>query len=52
MHNIAKQYNVPNNEIYREEDNDENIEAEINFPMNMHARGQRRRETIIETYFT
>lgn len=53
LHNIAKQYNVPNNEIYREEDvNEEDIAAEINLPANMRARGQATREAIIQTYFT
>ncbi|XP_018377389.1 PREDICTED: putative nuclease HARBI1 [Trachymyrmex cornetzi] len=51
LHNIAKHYNVPDVEIYRE-DEQENIEAEDNMRADMRARGNIVRETIIERYFT
>jgi len=51
LHNIAKQYNVPANDIYREEDIEiEEIEIENN--VNMHARGNVVREILIQQYFT
>ncbi|GAB1860464.1 Putative nuclease HARBI1 [Camponotus japonicus] len=50
LHNIAKQYNVAENEIYREE----NIKAEeIEIKnANMRARGNAVQETLIQQYFT
>ncbi|XP_032685314.1 putative nuclease HARBI1 [Odontomachus brunneus] len=52
LHNIAKQFNVPNNEIYREENVDEEgIEVEIHLPVNMRAKGQAIREAIIQRFF-
>ncbi|XP_018368767.1 PREDICTED: putative nuclease HARBI1 [Trachymyrmex cornetzi] len=51
LHNIAKHYNVPANEIYIEDDIEiEEIEIENN--VNMRARGNAVRETLIQQYFT
>ncbi|KYN18720.1 Putative nuclease HARBI1 [Trachymyrmex cornetzi] len=51
LHNIAKHYNVPTNEIYIEDDIEiEEIEIENN--VNMRARGNAVRETLIQQYFT
>ncbi|XP_071652304.1 putative nuclease HARBI1 [Temnothorax longispinosus] len=52
LHNIAKQYNIADDEIYREEDINEDIGAEDNALANMRARGHATREAIIERYFT
>lgn len=51
LHNIAKQYNVADNEIFIE-DNIEVQAIEIENNANMHARGIAVRETLIQQYFT
>jgi len=53
LHNIAKQYNVADVEIYLDDEdiNKENIGID-NVPQNMRARGHATREAIIERYFT
>ncbi|CAL1683867.1 unnamed protein product [Lasius platythorax] len=53
LHNIAKQYNVADVEIYLDDEdiNEENIGID-NVPQNMRARGHATREAIIERYFT
>lgn len=52
LHNIAKQYNVADIEIYIEVDiNEESIGAVDNVLENMRARGHATREAIIERYF-
>ncbi|XP_011140146.1 putative nuclease HARBI1 isoform X1 [Harpegnathos saltator] len=49
LHNIAKQYNVPEDDVYREDDiEEENIDIRNN---NMVARGNAVRERIIQIYF-
>lgn len=50
LHNIAKKFNIPDNDVYR----DENIEEELEpiLDNNLHARGNEMRERIILQYFT
>ena len=52
LHNIAKQYNVPDAEIYRDDFEEENIEDDNMLARDMRARGNLVRETIIQRYFT
>lgn len=54
MHNIAKQYNVADVEIYLDDEdiNEEDIGIDNNIPQNMRARGHATCEAIIERYFT
>jgi len=53
LHNIAKQYNIADIDLYREDMIEEvNIEAEDQINENMRARGHIVRETIIQRYFT
>jgi len=52
LHNIAKQYNIAGVDIYREDIEEVNIEAENEINENMRARGHIIRETIIQRYFT
>lgn len=50
LHNIAKQYNVPEDEILLE-DNIDDEEIEIRNNANMCVRGNAVREAIIQRYF-
>lgn len=51
LHNIAKHFNIPDGEVYRDE-NIEDEEAEPILNVNLQARGNEVRERIILQYFT